>query len=96
MKACLIYRSGKKEETYLYLPVGKSFSDLPEELQQTFGEPFLVMKLDVHADARLARVTPARVLEALDKDGYFLQLPPKLPVEEEITRKVRAAEKGKS
>ena len=29
MAACLVYRSGKKEETYLYLKVGVPFDDLP-------------------------------------------------------------------
>lgn len=87
MTACLVYRSEKKAETYLYLPVGLKFSDLPEGLQQTFGEPALVMRLDIIADMKLAQANPVQVLNAIEGQGYFLQLPPKLPVEELISRR---------
>ena len=36
---------------------------------------------------RLARVAVEQVLAALGKQGYFLQLPPELPIEEEIARR---------
>ena len=84
---CLIYRSEKKPETYLYLAVGASFSDLPQDLQKTFGEPVLVMKLEVNKDTSLAQADAVRVIAALEDPGYFLQLPPKTPVEELITRR---------
>ncbi len=86
-KHCLIYRSDKKQETYLYLALGTSFSDLPQALQDTFGEPVPVMKLEIDANTRLAQADTGRVLDALTDPGYFLQLPPKTPVEELITRK---------
>jgi len=89
MNTCLIYRSAKKEETYVYLPIGKTLSDLPDELQNRFGEAVFVMKLEIGEDTKLARVHPAQVLSAIEEHGYFLQLPPKHPVEEEITRKIR-------
>lgn len=87
MASCLVYRSDKKAETYLYLPVGTTYSDLPEPLQLTFGEPSLVMRLDIEADMKLAQADPVQVLRAIDELGYFLQLPPKLPVEELISRR---------
>lgn len=87
MAVCLVYRSEKKAETYLYLPIGMTFTDLPESLQQTFGDPMLVMRLDVEADSKLAQADPGQVLRALDEQGYFLQLPPKLPIEELITQR---------
>ena len=92
MTACLIYRSGKKEETYLYLPIGTKLDDLPEPFQQAFGEAVFVMKLDIDNNTKLARVDPAQVLSGIDEQGYFLQLPPKHPVEEEITRRIRQVE----
>ena len=87
MPSCLIYRSSKKNETYLYLPVGAVFGDLPEDLRGMFGEPALVMKLDLDRETRLAQADPARVIEALATDGYYLQLPPDTPVEELLQRK---------
>ena len=91
---CLIYRSEKKPETYLYLAVGTSFDDLPQELQETFGEPVPVMKLEIDADTRLAQADAGRVMAALADPGYFLQLPPKTPVEELITRRFGNPESG--
>ena len=86
MKSCKIYRSDKKAETYLYLADDMEFDDLPTELQERFGEPAFVLRLELSADRRLARVDVAKVLESLTEHGFYLQLPPKLPVEEEITR----------
>jgi len=84
---CKVYRSGKKAETYLYLAHDRDFDDLPEALRQAFGEPHFVMHLRLSPERRLARVGVEQVLEALAGEGYFLQLPPDLPVEEEIARR---------
>ena len=64
-----------------------SFDDLPAELRAAFGEPAFVMALKLDAERRLARVDVRTVLERLREPGYFLQLPPELPVEEEISRR---------
>ena len=84
---CLVYRSDKKQETYLYLADGLDFEDLPPELQRTFGEPALVMSLNLEPDSKLARVDVENVLQSLKERGYYLQLPPELPIEEEISRR---------
>lgn len=87
MMRCVIFRSNTKAETYLYLRDGKEFDELPVELQESFGQPVFVMSLDLSTDRKLARVDVANVLTSLEKQGFYLQLPPKLPVEEEITRR---------
>jgi uncharacterized protein YcgL (UPF0745 family) len=83
---CSVYRSGKKAETYLYLAQGLTFDDVPPELRQAFGEPAFVMQLKLSEQRRLARVDVLQVLEQLETNGFYLQLPPELPVEEEISR----------
>lgn len=88
MVPCKVFRSGRKAETYLYLAQGLSFDDLPLELRRTFGEPVFVMQLKLSADRRLARVDVRQVLEQLMSNGFFLQMPSELPVEEEITRRL--------
>ena len=45
------------------------------------------MHLQLGPERRLARVPVERVLQALGDPGYFLQLPPELPIEDEITRR---------
>ena len=87
MKSCKVYRSDKKAETYLYLAENMEFGDLPLELQERFGEPVFVLQLELSVDRRLARVDVVKVLESLAKHGFYLQLPPKVTVEEEISRR---------
>jgi len=84
MKSCKVYRSDKKTETYLYLADDMEFDDLPAELLKRFGEPAFVLHLELSADRKLARVEVKKVLESLAEQGFYLQLPPKLPVEKEI------------
>jgi hypothetical protein len=92
MTLCKIYRSGKKAETYLYLAEGLAFDDLPAELRAAFGDPAFVMQLRLDEGRRLARVDVRLVLERLREPGYFLQLPPELPVEDEIARRISGSE----
>jgi uncharacterized protein YcgL (UPF0745 family) len=87
MQLCHVLRSGKKEDTYLYLSVDKPFEELPEPLRMRFGEPVRVMSLKLTRDSRLAHADVTRVMEALEADGFYLQLPPKLSIEDEITRR---------
>ena len=87
MKACKVYRSDRKTDTYLYLSADKAFDELPETLRRTFGEPSFVMDLLLTPDRKLARVDVAHVLSDLEEQGFSLQLPPKLPIEEEISRR---------
>jgi hypothetical protein len=86
MKPCKVYRSDKKAETYLYLAEDMEFDDLPTQLQERFGVPAFVLRLELSTGRNLARVDVTKVLESLAEHGFYLQLPPKLPVEEEITR----------
>jgi uncharacterized protein YcgL (UPF0745 family) len=82
-----VYRSGKRADTYLYLACDREFDDLPAEFRQAFGEPVFVMNLQLRPDRPLARVPVMRVIEALEDQGYFVQLPPELPIEDEISRR---------
>jgi uncharacterized protein YcgL (UPF0745 family) len=88
MMLCTIYRSLRKDETYLYLKKGGAFSDLPETLRERFGEPVFVMHLPIGPDTRLARVDAKDLLDALEDPGFYLQLPPETPTELEIARRL--------
>jgi uncharacterized protein YcgL (UPF0745 family) len=88
MPACRIYRSERKAETYLYLVEALQLDDLPDALRRQFGDAAFVMRLEIEPETRLSRVSAADVARALERDGYFLQLPPRIPVEEEIARRM--------
>ncbi len=84
---CVVYKSDRKPDTYLYLADHCEFQDLSGELQRIFGAPVRVMRLELSDKRRLARVDASAVIRALEKKGYFLQLPPKISTEEEISKK---------
>jgi uncharacterized protein YcgL (UPF0745 family) len=83
---CNVFRSDKKKETFLYLARGTEFEDLPVELQNLFGQPQPVMGLVLSPKRKLAQADVNMVIENLKNYGYFLQLPPTTPTEEEISR----------
>ena len=76
---CTVYKSERKPDTYLYLADHCDFQDLPAELQQTFGVPVKVMKLELSEKNRLARVDVSAVMQELKKNGYFCNCPRKFP-----------------
>lgn len=61
---------------YLYLRADLEPHILPEPLMKRAGQLTEVMRLDLHAGRRLARVDVNKVVEQLALTGYYLQLPP--------------------
>lgn len=76
---CSIYKSSKKEGTYLYIPKKDDFSQVPDNLMKMFGKPIFVMVIKLDG-RKLARVSKEKVTESLENEGFFLQLP--LPPED--------------
>ncbi|WP_047046799.1 YcgL domain-containing protein [Vibrio mexicanus] len=72
---CSIYKSLKKEGTYLYVPKKDDFSQVPDALMQTFGKPVFVMVIKLEG-RQLAQVNVEKVKASLKEDGFFLQVPP--------------------
>ena len=71
-----VYKSPKKAETYLYTPKSQSVEELPEALLAVFGTPELVMDMLLTPEKKLARVEAVKVLDALEAQGFYLQMPP--------------------
>ncbi|WP_409423058.1 YcgL domain-containing protein [Pseudaeromonas sp. ZJS20] len=76
---CAVYKSRKKEQTYLYVARRDDFSRVPAELMSLFGAPQFVMLLPLAKPAALPGVDRKLLIESLDRQGFYLQLPP--PVE---------------
>ncbi len=74
-----VYKSVRKDETYLYLPQRDGFDVLPDALRAQLGGLVFVMDVDLSPPRRLARVEVASVVAGLRDEGYFLQLPPRHP-----------------
>ncbi|PSJ47903.1 hypothetical protein C7H85_03600 [Zobellella endophytica] len=73
---CVVYKSPKKAETYLFVERRDDFSRVPKPLMATFGTPQLVMMANLATKTRLALSDIDKVREALLTQGYYLQLPP--------------------
>ncbi|PCJ39945.1 MAG: hypothetical protein COA71_12265 [SAR86 cluster bacterium] len=73
---CTIYKGSREDALYLYVAKSNDLSQLPEELMSRMGELKKVMTLILSTDRKLARVKAETVLEEIEKNGYFLQLPP--------------------
>ena len=73
---CSIYKSGKKDEMYLYVPKADGLKQVPEALLSVFGRPRHVADMMLSAERPLARVDIAAVLDKLASQGYYLQMPP--------------------
>lgn len=73
---CNIYKSRRKEETYLYVSLKDDLTRVPDVLLETFGRPELVTKLIITEDRKLARAEADKVLASIEEKGFYLQLPP--------------------
>lgn len=85
---CAIYRSTKRDQTYIYIENRDDFSRVPEELVKNFGKPVFVMLLALDKRDRLAGADIDKVRNALIEQGFYLQVPPPveslLPVPENV------------
>ncbi|MDY0007671.1 MAG: YcgL domain-containing protein [Spongiibacteraceae bacterium] len=73
---CSIYRSPRLAETYLYVAKDEGLARVPEALLGRFGKPALAMTLLLSPARRLARADVSQVLEAIEAQGFYLQMPP--------------------
>lgn len=73
---CAIYRSSKRDQTYLYVENQADFSRVPPELLESFGLPRLAMTLSLDGRKKLASADIDKVKEALKEQGFYLQIPP--------------------
>ena len=72
-----IFRCQKEEGLYLYVNQREGLQRVPEELLKQLGRTELAMTLDLAPERKLARADSGKVLQALDEQGYYLQLPPR-------------------
>lgn len=71
-----IYKSHRKENTYLYITDKDNFERVPQSLLGLLGELDLVIDTKLTKQRRLAQAEVEQVLHQLESKGYYLQLPP--------------------
>ena len=72
---CYVYRSNRKKDTYLYIQNEGDFSCLPETVLKVFGPPEFALSFDLHPDKKLSQADAGQVLNQLEAEGFYLQLP---------------------
>lgn len=76
-----VYKSSRKDDTYVFLAARDDFARLPEAIRLPLGALTFVLELTLDADRKLARADPAVVRENLVLRGFHLQMPPPNPLD---------------
>lgn len=72
---CFVYRSSRKQDTYLYLSAKDDFGRLPPGLMKVFGRPEFALDFELRPRRKLVAADASQVLEKLRTQGYYLQMP---------------------
>lgn len=76
MRAVVVFRSSRVDDMYLYVDATEQLSRVPGALLERFGTPIETLNLELDAQRRLARAKAIDVLDAIAKQGFYLQMPP--------------------
>ncbi|MBP6596018.1 MAG: YcgL domain-containing protein [Arenimonas sp.] len=71
-----VYKSLRKDDTYVYLRQRDAFGVIPEAVRAPLGELVFVLEVALTPERRLARVDAAVVRSNLHAHGFHLQFPP--------------------
>lgn len=71
-----VYKSQRKQDTFVYLAKPDDFDVLPETLKASLAPFAFILEVALTPDRRLAQVDAAQVRANLAENGFHLQLPP--------------------
>ncbi|MDF3031350.1 MAG: YcgL protein [Moraxellaceae bacterium] len=71
-----VYKSGKKDEMYLYVSKADGMGRVPAALLEMFGTPRHIMDMPLRPGRDLARVSGDKLRTELEMKGFYLQMPP--------------------
>ncbi len=71
-----VFRSSRREHTYLFVDLSEGLARVPEALLLHFGQPEPALRLHLTPERRLAQAEAAAVLAAIAEHGFYLQVPP--------------------
>lgn len=78
-----VYRSRRRDGTYVYLARRDDFAVLPEPLRSSLGEVEFALEFALTPQRRLAQEDPAVVHRNLAARGFHVQFPPPAVVRDE-------------
>ena len=83
---CVIYKSDRRRDTYLYVEREGDFTRVPPALLSMLGNLQRVMILELSEGRTLAQADAGQVRHLLMQQGYFLQMPPGEPASGSVVR----------
>ncbi|MCW9024665.1 MAG: YcgL domain-containing protein [Gammaproteobacteria bacterium] len=72
---CVIYKSTRKSDTYIYILEKDKFDVVPQSLFNALGRLEWIMELELYPEKKLALGDAAPIMQSLQKQGFYLQLP---------------------
>ena len=76
---CLVYRSTRYPDMYLFVDRDPSDADVPQSLLERMGRLEFALELELTPERRLARTDGATVIASIEQQGFHLQMPPTWP-----------------
>jgi len=73
---CVVYRSKRKVDTYLFAEHQDTFARVPQPLTDMLGALEFVIAFDPTPRRALARAKSRGIIDSPIAKGYYLQLPP--------------------
>lgn len=74
---CAVYKGHKKVDHYLYVEKEDDFTRVPQALLDLLGKLELVISLELSNERQLAQADVKEVMQQLNDQGYYFQMPPK-------------------
>jgi len=85
-----VYRSSVKEGLYIYLGFETPLNELPAPVMKQLGEPEKALEFDLTEARKLPNADAKEVLESIESQGFYIQMPPKTDVETLLKRVAQA------
>lgn len=73
---CIVYKSSRRPDTFVYVADPDALSKLPAALTQGFGALAEVLRFELTPERKLAREDARLVCENIANIGYHVQFPP--------------------
>jgi len=72
---CAVYRSAKRDETYVFIASTAELSELPKEILKMLGQAEKIMTLKLTPEKKMARGNASVIMKSIEEQGFHLQMP---------------------
>ena len=76
MMQCVVYKSLKQFDYFLFVKKEDEFARVPDGLRQMLSVLEKIMDLELDENRNLAQADVVVVMQQIEEQGYYLQMPP--------------------